>query len=129
MAFTVAAFRKTFPEFSDTGVYSDSLILGWSAIAARFVDVRRWRNSADLGVNLYVAHEITLEAQSINAANVGGTPGNQSGPVNTKTVGSVTVGYDTAQALEKDAGHWNLTSYGKQYWRLLRMFGMGSVQL
>lgn len=129
MAFTPGAFRLAFPEFEDTAKYPDALLSGWGAVAAQFVDSRRWRSNADLGVNLYVAHEITLQAQSLATSAVGGIPGNQSGPVNTKTVGSVTVGYDTAQSAEKDGGWWNLTVYGKQFYRLARMYGVGAIQL
>lgn len=129
MSFVVADFRKTFPEFTSTEMYPDSLIAGWATIAERLVNCRIWRNETTLGINLYVAHEITLETQSIQAAKIGGTPGSQSGPVNTKTVGSVTVGYDSQQAAEKDAGWWNLTVYGKQFIRLARIFGARAVQL
>ena len=129
MPFVVQDFRTAYPEFSDTGVYPDSLISGWAAVATAMVIPRAWKSQTALGINLYVAHEITLQAQSMNAANVGGTPGNQSGPVNTKTVGSVTVGYDTNQSVEKNAGFFNLTVYGKQFWNLSRLFGMGAVQL
>ena len=93
------------------------------------VDCRVWKNETQLGINLYVAHEITLEAQSIASAKVGGVPGQQAGQANTKTVGSVTIGYDSVSASERDAGWWNLTTYGKQFIRLARIFGVGAVQL
>lgn len=82
-----------------------------------------------MGIFLYTAHEVTLEAQSISAAKINGTPGQQPGQANTKTVGSATIGYDTVTASEKDAGWWNLTTYGKQFIRLARLFGAGALQL
>jgi hypothetical protein len=129
MAFVVSDFRKAYPEFNDLGKYPDGLITGWATVATAMVNSCFWRSMTALGINLYVAHEITLEVQSQAAANVGGTPGGQSGPVNSKMVGSVTVSYDTAQAVEKDAGHWGLTVYGKQFLRLARTFGAGGIQL
>jgi hypothetical protein len=129
MDFSVTDFRKAMPEFQDPGKYPDSLILGWATFAEKMVDCRRWKSSTLLGIRLYVAHEITLESQSIAAAAIGGTPGQQNGVVNTKTVGSVTVGYDTQSVSEKDAGWWNLTTYGKQFIHLARIFGAGCVQL
>jgi hypothetical protein len=105
------------------------MILGWSELAIAMVDCRRWRSQTLLGISLYVAHEITLEAQSVAAAKIGGTPGQQAGQANNKTVGSVTVQYDSASAAEKDAGWWNLTTYGKQFIRLARIFGAGAIQL
>jgi hypothetical protein len=127
--FTVMGFRTAFPEFMNTETYPDALILGWSTVAIALVNCRLWRSQTTLGINLYIAHEITLEAQSIAAACIGGTPGGQTGVLNTKTVGSVTAGYDTQQAAEKDSGWWNLTSYGKQFIRLARIFGAGALQL
>lgn len=129
MNFVVADFRATFPEFTDTERYPDFLIAGWGIVATKQVCPRIWKNETQLGINLYVAHEITLEAQSIAAAKVGGIPGQQAGQANTKTVGSVTVGYDSVSASEKDAGFWNLTTYGKQFIRLARIYGARGVQL
>jgi hypothetical protein len=129
MNFVVADFRKAYPEFTDTVKYPDTLIQGWATLATAMVNPCAWKSQTCLGINLYVAHEITLEAQSVAAANIGGTPGGQAGVVNTKTVGSVTVGYDTQQTQEKNAGWWNLTTYGKQFYRLARIFGAGVVQL
>ena len=129
MDFVVADFRKSYPEFTDVDKYPDSFISGWAAVATLQVDPCRWKSQTLLGISLYTAHEITLESQSISAARIGGNPGAQSGPVNTKTVGSVTVGYDSQQAAEKDAGWWNLSVYGKQFIRLARIFGAGVVQM
>lgn len=124
-----ALFRRAFPEFADIDRYPDSQLDFWSAFATAMVNARRWKTQVNMGIYLYVAHEITLAAQNQKAGVIGGVPGSTSGPVNTKTVGSVTVGYDTQQAAEKDAGWWNLTTYGKQFIRLTRMFGAGGVQL
>lgn len=125
----IVGFRANFPEFSDISRYPDSQLTFWASLAEMQVNVCRWGNMAPNGVMLYVAHEITLAAQNAKAGNIGGTPGGQAGPINSKTVGSVTVAYDSTQAAEKDAGWWNLTTYGKQFIRLARMFGAGVVQL
>jgi hypothetical protein len=127
--FSVANFRAAFPEFADTARYPDEQLNFWSSIAIAQVNSDRWGAQTDTGVMLYVAHEVTLAAQSQASGVIGGTPGGQSGPVNSKTVGSVSVSYDTAQAAEKDAGHWNLTVYGKQFFHLARIFGAGVIQL
>lgn len=124
-----AQFRKNFPEFSDIARYPDSQLTFWSEVAELMVRERRWKTMYEKGVQLYVAHEVTLAAQNAKAADNGGVPGQVSGPANSKTVGSVTIAYDTAQAAEKDAGWWNLTVYGKQFYRLAQMFGSGAVQL
>lgn len=125
--FVIATFRSTFPEFSDVVKYPDSMLAFWSSLATAQVNPTRWGLQADNGIMLYTAHEVTLAAQNQRASKVGGIPGGVIGPANTKTVGSVTVGYDTAQIEEKDAGWWNLTIYGKQFIRLARIFGSGAV--
>lgn len=125
----IAAFRTEFPEFSDTTIYPSATISFWAALAEKQVTECVWRDCRDAGVKLYVAHEITLAAQSKKAASVGGVPGSQGGIANSKTVGSVTVGYDASTTTEKDAGWWNLTTYGKQFIRLARIFGAGAFQL
>lgn len=127
--FDIAAFRKTFPEFADLAKYPDALITFWSTFATAQVNPNRWKTQTLMGITLYTAHEITLAARDQKTANSGGTPGGQSGPANSKTVGSATIAYDTQQAMEKDAGYWNLTTYGKQFIRLARIFGSGVVMV
>ncbi len=125
----ITAFRAAFPEFSSTSKYPDAQITFWATLAEKQVVDAIWTDSKTTGVQLYVAHEITLAAQNAQAASFGGAPGQQGGIANTKTVGSATVGYDSNTNTEKDAGYWNLTNYGKQFIRLARMFGAGCVQL
>jgi|SRR5882757_5801934 len=122
-------FRAAFPEFTDIVRYPDTMLTFWATLATAQVNTRRWGLQAPLGVQLYVAHELTLAAQNQKAGIVGGVPGGVSGPTQTKTVGSVTVTYDSAQIEEKDAGYWNQTVYGKQFIRLARVFGAGVAQL
>ncbi len=127
--FASGLFRTQFPEFQDTVTYPDQMIDFWAELAqldcAQCVYKTAWLKV----VSLYTAHEITLAAQSIKSAAAGGMPGTSGGIANTKTVGSVTVGYDSQITGEKDAGHWNLTNYGKMYYRLMRLYGTQCVQL
>lgn len=125
----INAFRTEFPEFNDKVAYPDTMVSFWAAFAEKLVLKSVWCNMWENGVKLYVAHEITLAAQNVKASKVGGTPGVSGGIANNKTVGSVTVGYDSNTTTEKDAGYWNLTNYGKQFIRLARLFGAGAIQL
>lgn len=129
MAFDITVFRASFTEFASTVTYPDALITVWGALAERQVRPVIWGDTATLGQQLYVAHEITLAAQSVKASSIGGVPGGQGGIANSKTVGQATVSYDTVSTAEKDAGYWNLTTYGKQFIRLARLFGAGGIQL
>lgn len=129
MTFDIPLFRTEFPEFKDTTVYPTQMVTFWAGIAIQMVPKDVWCTMWVQGVSLYVAHEITIAAQNAKAASVGGVPGTSGGIANNKTVGNVTVGYDSATTTEKDAGYWNLTNYGKQFIRLARIFGMRAIQL
>lgn len=124
-----AVFRTNFPEFSDTAVYPNAQLTFWATIAEKQVNANLWKDLTSFGVNLYVAHEITIATQNVKAASVGGSPGQSGGIANSKAVGAVNVAYDASTQTEKDAGWWNRTTYGQQFIRLARMFGSGAVQL
>lgn len=128
-SFDIGAFRTAFPEFADKTAYPDQQITFWSGLALLQVKQCVWKNAWVQGLSLYVAHEITLAAQNAKQSAAGGMPGTTGGVPNNKTVGSVTVGYDSQATSEKDAGYWNLTNYGKQFIRLARIFGAGAFQL
>lgn len=125
----IPTFRTQFPEFAYTVKYPDALITFWATVAEKQVRKQAWGCQWPLGVSLYVAHEITIAAQSEQTASSGGTPGTFGGIANNKTVGSVSVGYDSASTSEPDAGWWNKTIYGQQFIRFARMFGAGGIQL
>lgn len=129
MTFDVPAFRTAFPEFTNTESYPTPMVNFWVSFVTQQIDPCIWKNSWNTGVSLYLAHELTLARQNAQAAGVGGTPGLQGGVATSKTVGSVTVQYDAQTTTEKDAGYWNLTTYGKQFYRLSRVFGARCVQL
>lgn len=129
MDFDNGVFRTNFPEFASTTSYPDSMIDFWAGLAELQVRQSIWKNAWVQGVSLYVAHELVIASQNLKSSKVGGAPGQSGGIANTKTVGSVTVGYDANTTTEKDAGYWNLTNYGKQFIRLARIFGAGAIQL
>lgn len=125
----IPAFRSAFPEFTNTEVYPTAMIEFWADLAECQVRKCVWKKKWAAGVNLYVAHELVLAAQNVRTAKFGGAPGTFGGIANNKTVGTATVGYDSVSASEKDAGYWNLTNYGKQFYRLTQIFGAGALQL
>lgn len=127
--FDAEAFRGNFPEFSNAALYPASTIEFWAGLASQQVRSCVWGTMWNTGVSLYVAHEISLSAQNVKSSTIGGMPGTTGGIANNKTVGTVTVGYDTTSTAEKDAGYWNLTNYGKQFIRLARIFGTRAIQL
>ncbi len=125
----IPAFRLAFPEFTDTAKYPDTQITFWATIAEKMVVQNIWTTMYVTGVQLYVAHEITLAAQNVKTSTAGGTPGTFGGVANSKTVGGASIGFDSTVTSEKNAGWWNLTNYGKQFYRFMMIFGAGAIQL
>ena len=125
----VAQFRQMFPEFGETADYASATISLWLVVAAKLVDANRWGNLIDTGIGLFAAHNLVIQTGNIRAAEAGGIPGSTGGMIQSKAVGSVSVSYDATVTAELDAGHWNQTTYGRQYIHLARMIGAGCVQL
>src|ERR1700719_2846942 len=94
---TIAAtdFITAFPEFSNNAIYPLSQINFWIPQAYNQLNADRFGTSLDLAAMLFVAHNIALSAREASTVNVGGIPGQATGPVNSKGVGQVHVGYDT----------------------------------
>lgn len=129
LTFDTATFRANFPEFGDTVAYPTSMLDFWATLAEQQLPQCVWKKIWVQAVSLYVAHEITLASQNLKAGQNSGVPGTSGGVPSSKTVGSVSVSYDSTDTSEKDAGWWNLTNYGKQLYRLMQMFGAGCIQL
>jgi len=122
-------FRKDFPEFADTARFPNQQIDFWGGMGEKLISQTRFGTLYTEAVELFTAHNMVLSAQSRTAAATGGMPGGNPGVVASKAVGSVNVSYDTAGSMEPNAGHWNQTTYGRQYIHLVRMIGQGCYQL
>jgi hypothetical protein len=124
----INTFRTAFPEFDSTK-FPDVMVTTWSSIGERLVNEKYWDTEKPFGVQLFTAHHLVLARANVEASSSGGLPGQTSGPTQSKAVGSASVSYDTQSSINLNAGHWNMTSYGKQFFQLARMFGAGGVQL
>lgn len=126
-------FFKDFPEFapsdpSQSGKF-DAYVAFWMNVATLAVNPNRWRSFTDLGIELFTAHNIVLEATAQEEVNLGGVPGLSKGVIAGNAAHDLSVAYDTASVLEPNAGHWNYTVYGKRFIRFSNMAGMGPIQL
>lgn len=126
---TIEQFRLDLTEFADTAVFPNSVIQFWLNFAASMVNPNRFLSQTYVGIELFAAHFITLEAQDMLATNAGGLPGTSTGLIKDKEVDTVRIQYDTQAASSSEAGHWNLTSYGMRWLYLSNVFGSGPVQL
>jgi hypothetical protein len=124
-----ATFRAAFPEFTSATVYPDAMLTFWAGVAGRSLDADVCGASYDDLLYLATAHYITLAANNSASVSAGASPGSGGGGlVASKSMGSVSVSYDTGSFANKSAADWNRTTYGQQYYRLIRLFGVGAVQ-
>lgn len=126
---TPEQFRADFPEFADATKYSDASIDFQLIIATSLVNSCRWGVLTDQGIELCAAHFLVLARRDEATAEVGGIPGQVTGPQSSKAVDKVSTSYDTGAATIDDAGMWNLTTYGVRFLTLARMMGAGGMQL
>lgn len=138
---TAAIFRQAYTEFTDPVKYPDSMIDFWIGVAAVLLPVQTWGQPADpiaipltalydFGALNYVAHQVSLEAQAVAVAAVGGNPGTASkGPVTSESVGGVSRSYDAGATLLESGGDWNRTTYGVRFLQLARVLGKGPLEV
>lgn len=114
----VAQFRESFPEFADANRFPDPVVTMWLTVGEAQVSAERFGGVYDQALGLFTAHNVLITSNSGAA-----------GAIHQKKVGAVTVQYDNMGAMLPGAGHWNQTSYGRQFAQMLRLFGAGCVQL
>ena len=129
MTIAISQFRADYPEFASTSVYPNSQVNYWLSMAYSMLNAGRFKSQLDMAAELFVAHNISLEARAQAEAKNGGIPGQTTGPLSSKSVDKVSVSYDTGSGIQPDAGHWNLTIYGTRLIRMMRMFGAGPLQI
>jgi hypothetical protein len=124
---TPATFRAMFTAFTDATIYPDATVQVWLDLGAALIDCCSWGSFYQMGQGLWTAHE--LAKMQMAALQGTGNPSGVSGIVNNKSVGPVSVGYDTQIGIEEGAGQYNLTIYGRQYYHFAQLFGMGPIQV
>lgn len=126
---TIDTFRTKLPLFEDSNVYDDITLQFWLDAADLFVGEQRWGDVRPLGIQMYVAHMITVDALMAKEVAMGGIGGLRGGMVTSESGDSVSVSYDLTGSSEADGGHWNQTVYGRRYIRMMRLMGAGPVQV
>jgi len=114
----------TFPEFNDAGRYPFLQRKIWMDIALANFDPCRWGAYYEVGVYLFTAHHLAIFG---NQKGKPGMPGRLPFPMGSKSVGAVSVSYDTS--IMQGQGFWGLTTYGMQYYQLVLLVGTGGVQI
>jgi hypothetical protein len=126
---TVSDFRRDFPQFTDTAKYPDAVIQFRLSLADTLMDGSAMGEMFPYLVELFVAHYMVLYSSDTSAGSLGGAGGSTSGVVASKSVDKVSVSYDNSSTLSADAGFWNFSRYGAEFWQMLQYFGYGGIQL
>jgi Protein of unknown function (DUF4054) len=88
---------------------------------------------ADFALEQWVAHQLVLEKQAVDAARTGGDPGTKIGIITSKSVNGVSVGFDasavTGGKMQENAGYYAQTIYGLRFYRLMKLRGSGPIQI
>jgi hypothetical protein len=119
-------FRADFPAFKDPEIYQNATLTMYLTAAGNLLPACRWGDLWTIGQELWAAHFILLD--KIDEKSVEKGSGTPAGPLTSKSVGQVSASY-AETAMEKDAGHWNMTGFGRRFIRFARLAGMGGSQL
>lgn len=128
---TESVIRANFPEFASTDDFPPSQFAFYLRFAAKRLDETRWADLYDEGITFFVLHYLLLAARAKDAVDGGGAAalGKVKGVETSKSVDKVSVSYDVGSVSLSDAGHWNQTTYGIQFYQLVQLVGMGGMQL
>lgn len=126
---TVSDFRRDFPQFADEMKYPDPIIQFRLNLADTLIDGSAMGDMFPYLAELFVAHYMALYAADKASGAVGGAGGATSGVVASKSVDKVSVSYDNSSTLNADAGFWNFSRYGAEFYQMLMLFGYGGIQL
>lgn len=133
---TPSTLRAAFPEFDNVRRYPDTLITFWQTLAYKLLPANVWGDLLSHGVGLFTAHHLVLSAKARASSAVQGgkgaspVPGISTGAISSKSVDKVSISYDTSAISIKDAGQWNGTEYGIQFYQLVKIVGaQGAMQL
>jgi hypothetical protein len=141
--FSVEEFRSNYPAFADATRFTDAEVQYWIDQACSppnstpAINKYRWGQFYQLGLQLWVAHNLAVQdmmAQRAGLPGMGGpsyvtSPMTGSGVPASKSVDGVSISYDNQIGLEHDAGWWGSTPWGNQFLYYLRMAGSAPIQL
>lgn len=124
-----STFRQNMPMFADVDLYPSAQFNFYLKLGVKLLPESRWDDLLDDGIAFYVAHYLALYARDMAVVDVGGIGGKVVGNETSKSIDSVSKSMDVSSVLNADAGHWNQTTYGIQFYQLMMMVGAGGIQL
>ncbi|ELI8280219.1 DUF4054 domain-containing protein [Yersinia enterocolitica] len=122
-------FRESFPEFTDTTRYPNTSINFYLSMADDLLDQDRFGDKFVYLAELMTAHYVELRGKRTASAVLGGVNTSGGGVATSKSVDKVSVSYDVSGIINPDAGFWNNTDYGREFFWWWSMFGAGGRQI
>lgn len=129
MTVTVASFRGNFPAFKNEADFPSPSIQFWLDFALLRHAADRWGNMLDMGIQLFAAHNLSLEYNAQRAQASGQGAGAVVGALTSIRADKVGWTRDSAPAMNPEDGQWNLTSYGMRWKDMVRLVGAGGFYL
>lgn len=124
-----STFRQTMPVFADVDLYPPFQFNFYLKLGVKLLPESRWDDLLDEGLTFFIAHYLVLYARDMSFVDIGGIGGKVVGNETSKSVDSVSKSMDVSGILNTDAGHWNQTTFGIQFYQLMQMIGAGGIQL
>lgn len=121
----IGDFREKFPEFANVVAWPDPIIQFWSDLAELEVSTCRFGAASTHAVMVLTAHYLAMA--KLNG--IGPNPGSGGGAATSKSVGDVSVSYDTSAISGVTGSLYAGTRYGTMYASMARRYGAGAVQL
>lgn len=126
---TPAVFRMFFPEF-DSVRFPDQLVTVYIGVASKMVNADLFDDLTDFAQSNVAAHYLSLGEAERKAATRSAVPGQAGlGVMSSKGADSLSASYDVGVGSEMGAGFWNLTRYGREWARLVKLFGAAPIQV
>jgi len=123
-------FRTDFPEFADKTRYPDPSLNFYLGMADTLLDQNVHGDQFVYLAELFTAHYMELRGKTLAVSAMGGGVSSSGGGVMTsKSVDKVSAGYDVSGIINPDAGFWNNTGYGREFFWWWSMFGAGGRQM
>jgi len=122
-------FRTDFPEFSDLTRYPDSAVNFYLTQADNLLLQERFGDQFVYLAELFTAHYTELRGRRSAQAALGAVNSSGGGILTSKSVDKVSASYDVSGIINPDAGFWNNTDYGREFFWWWEMSGAGGRQL
>lgn len=122
-------FRADFPEFSDKTRYPDTSVNFYLTQADNLLEQARFGDQFVYLAELFTAHHTEIRGRRSAQAALGGVNSSGGGILTSKSVDKVSASYDVSGIINPDAGFWNNTDYGREFFWWWEMSGAGGRQL